>query len=781
MIFNTFFSTYFSLLCCFILLSTGSQAQVVDSLQQCLQQSTTPTQKAVLYNAITWAAHEARQSNTLDLAETALSYAQAEQLAAPLITAQLQLAELLRRNRDLEQAKAYLAQAKTGLSNGTFPKKQVRAYFFEGLLLLSERKQASAIQLLETGLKASLTQAPDRSFDFCMLLAFLQQRQGNYEQASHYLNQGQQHAKTTTQQLKVYTSLGNLAAQQDNYSQALDWYQKVRQLADSSQNTLEASKALLNMGNIYQIEGNWKRAIELYINSAQLKKQLNDQLGLARIHNNIAAIYQEHARYDRSLAYYEKCATYYQSVQDSSELAATWVNIAVVKVEQEDYQLAITLLQQALSVLEARQLPQLILLAQLNLGATYLTLKEYDQASLYLNAAEQTASAQQDQDNLASITYLQGVLYFDLKQYQQALPYFEETLSLAQTLHLLKEEQQALEGLWETNKALGKAAVALDWHEQYVQIKDSLFDLATTNKIAELQEQYDSKQKEQAIQQLNITNKNISLENSLKTKQLSQSLLAILLAVVLLISLSMLWWYRNKQQRERLHHQQEIQEKYINQLMQQQEIQMLDAVVLAQQKERQGIAKEIHDTLGSYLATLKYQHEAGRPLVAEQTAALKTQYQRMEALIGQTATEVRHIAHQMATGEQFDFDLKTNIQQLVNRIQQTQQFELKFDYWGQNEKLPRAIEVTVYRLIQELLSNILKHAKASIAYLQLNQNEESLSLLLEDDGRGFNPEQLASKGLGLQNIKERIKTLNGQFEINSQVERGTSIVISIPI
>jgi signal transduction histidine kinase len=218
----------------------------------------------------------------------------------------------------------------------------------------------------------------------------------------------------------------------------------------------------------------------------------------------------------------------------------------------------------------------------------------------------------------------------------------------------------------------------------------------------------------------------------------------------------------------------------VTQIINQQEIEVLDAVVDAQQKERKGIAKEIHDTLGSFLATLKYQHEAGKDL-SNQDPSNQVQHELMEKLISQTATEIRSIAHQMATGEKFDFNLQAAISQLVDRIRNTQQFDLQFNYWGKEFSQNRELDLTIYRVTQELLSNVLKHAQASEAILQINQNEEEITLMVEDNGLGFVSDSEPSKGLGLRSIRERIQKINGQVNIDSHPQKGTTIILTIPI
>lgn len=754
-------------------------AESLDSLKQLLFQTTKPSEKAVLYNDITWTSYQLEQDSTLYFAKQAFSFAQKNQLIKPLITAHLQLAEIFRTQYLLEEATDHLAKAEQLLQNGNFEKEKARWLLFRGNLSYSQYKNEEAIELLKEGYALSHPKYPELCFDFCFRLALFYETEGEYANAKVYLEKGLHYTNNPLQTIQLYNSWGTLSVEQQEYTKALAFYEKNVFLADSIHSKIEKSRAYQNIGNIYLMQGSWLEAIEFYLKSAQLKEQVKDQEGLSELHHNLAVVYKNQYRYDKSLEYFTKCETYYAANQDSIGLAETWVNIALVYILQKKLEEAVQLLNKTLSILDANNaVDHILLTAQTNLGFAYMELGDYQKAATYLDLARQAATEGQDDFSLVNIYNLYGANFFYLKQYQQSIEYYQKALSLSKRLDLLGEQEAALFGLYESTEKLGKAQQALDWYEQYVLVKDSLFSLETSHKLAELQEQYDSQQKEQAIEQLQVEKEKIALENKLKQKQVSFLFLLVGLSLVIMLLLALLWWYRNKQQKERLQQTKLLHDKKVNQLMQQQEIVMLDAVVNAQQKERKSIAKEIHDTLGSYLATLKYQHEAGKKEQLQEEEV--RQYQTMEQLIAQTATEVRNIAHQMATGKKFDFNLKEAIDQLVQRVVNTEQFEVTFCYLGASAALPRHLELTLYRIVQELLSNILKHAQASNVSLQINQLETELTVMVEDNGVGFELEKKKS-GLGLKSIQERIEQLGGQWTVDTYPQRGTTVVIVFPL
>lgn len=771
------------IICLFILLmlSCSGIAQSLDSLNRLLSHTISSSAKATLYNEITWASHIQNDDSTLLLGEQAIAFSTQYGLEKPLAKAYLQLAEIHRTSNELDLATNYLNEAHVLISSKkNWQEMQVQYLLFKGKLAFSEYKNDLALSTLNQGYDLNQKINAEFCYDFCRQLSLVYERIGNQDQTINYLKQGIPCAKQVEQKITIYNDLGNAYAMQGLYADALKLYSQNTSLSIATNNKLEESRAYLNIGNLHFLESQWEKAINFYLKSAAIKDSIDDKKGLAELHQNIAAVYQTQGRYNKTLEYYDKCIYYYASTQDSSSLADLQVNIGIISMQQGNLSKAIQEFTDVLTSLKKYLAPPTLLNAETNLGLAHMSMGNHQLALEYFNLANQEAQKQNNHSAIANINNLHGANYFYLEDYATSIQYYQKALSLSQEFKMVEDQKSALFGLYESNEYLGNTKEALAWHKKYVAIKDSLYNTATTNRIAELQEQYDTKQKEQAIQQLNIENKNIALESELKTKRLNQFLLIIIFGTVVMCFLGLLWWYRNKEQKERLQHTQVLHEKQVNQLLNQQEIEMLDAVVEAQQKERKGVAKEIHDTLGSYLATLKYQHEAGKELAS--SPPIQEQYQLMEQLIGQTAKEVRSIAHQMATGEKFDFDLQAAIDQLVNRIRNTQQFDLQFNYFGEAYAIPRDLELTLYRVTQELLSNILKHAQATEAMVQINQNESELTLMVEDNGRGFEVQQSNSKkGLGLHSIRERMAPFKGQVNIDSHPQHGTTVIITIPI
>lgn len=669
-----------------------------------------------------------------------------------------------------------LAQVKPLLKQA--PKEQAQYAIAHGKLYNKQHNYKEAIALLRTSY-ANYIQVPKpdpalrRSLLRLLFNAYKWDR--NWTAAAQYLDEWLQ-LKTGKDSAVVYKNWGIILARQQQHEQALVLYEKGLAIATHHQEYDLQGTIALNMGNAYYSTDHWKKAIYYYTLSAEIKEQLGDESMLALIHNNIAGVYQDQRRYDESLGYYEKNQLYYQRIQDSVRLGMTWVNMGLVHILQKKHKEGIELLLMALPQIADKQYITTQLAAHLNLGFAYVEIKNYPLAMQYLQLAEEVAIAEKDDYSMLIITNLYGFCFLKLEKYQLAYEYYQKALQLGQELEQLDEQAIALSGLHEVEQARQNYQAALSYLEQYQTIHDSLQTLQTDKQLLELQEKYNTEQKEKEIATLNIQNQNAELENQLQKRQLRSLITTASLVGLVLVLLAGFLAYRQRQQKKLLTQTKALHNEKVNQLIDKQELQTLDAVLEAQQEERKTLAKDIHDTLGSFLATLKYQHEAGKDAAIDQA-----QHQIMETLIDQACSEVRSISHQMATGEGVNFELTHALEQLVLRIKNTQQFDIDFQHFGDGEGLSQKEELLVYRIVQELLSNILKHAAASQANVQLNQGETEWTIIVEDNGKGFEQTKPLNEGLGLRSVAERIQQLNGQLNVDSMPGRGTTVIVTLPI
>jgi signal transduction histidine kinase len=219
----------------------------------------------------------------------------------------------------------------------------------------------------------------------------------------------------------------------------------------------------------------------------------------------------------------------------------------------------------------------------------------------------------------------------------------------------------------------------------------------------------------------------------------------------------------------------------INQLLRLQELNLIDATLTGQNKERQRIAQELHDGIGSNLARAKMHFSVMEKELDRLKQFNREQYSEMSDILEDTLKEVRRISHDMYGSTVIKFGLKVATQQLLDAVEKS--YQIKVSLYSKNlPEMDYDIEISIYRIIQELLSNSLKHAEAKRIDVQLTGEQNSTSLTYEDNGKGFDFSSSKTKsGLGLLSIENRIQSLKGTFKIESQPGKGFVFFADIPV
>jgi signal transduction histidine kinase len=206
-----------------------------------------------------------------------------------------------------------------------------------------------------------------------------------------------------------------------------------------------------------------------------------------------------------------------------------------------------------------------------------------------------------------------------------------------------------------------------------------------------------------------------------------------------------------------------------------------NAALEAEIEERKRIGRELHDSLG-YLLSL-----AGLNASVLQKRKELTEEKRSELLnslmesINDAFDEVRNISHNLAPSLLSEQGLKGALKNISDRVNQSNRLKMSFDIFGLHHKLHDLVENVLYRTIQEIVNNTIKHADASELFVQIAQDSNQVTLIAEDNGKGFDTEPLKNKSsFGLLHIKSWIENLNGTIHIDSKTDRGTIISILIP-
>jgi len=207
------------------------------------------------------------------------------------------------------------------------------------------------------------------------------------------------------------------------------------------------------------------------------------------------------------------------------------------------------------------------------------------------------------------------------------------------------------------------------------------------------------------------------------------------------------------------------------------------AIIEAEEKERTRIAKELHDGIGQQLSAAKLNISGLQASLHTNNDEEKVMLQNAIDFIDESVKEVRSVSHSMMPNALVKSGLVSAIKEFVTKISSSGALKINLEIVGLSDRLEQTVETVLFRVLQELLNNIIKHAKAAYVNIQVIKHEKELTILIEDNGVGFDTEKELSNnnGIGLKNIQSRVAFLNGQVFFDSHISKGTTVTVEIPI
>ena len=516
--------------------------------------------------------------------------------------------------------------------------------------------------------------------------------------------------------------------------------------------------------------------------------------------------------YDEAFQYAFKSMRKAESIGDRELIGDSNILLGLIYNDSGDPRLAIHYLKKGLNLLpfhshQKHEISQRYH-ALLNMGQCYLKLKEYGPAVYYLRKAIQAAANQKDYRVLAIASCLLGNAYYDKEKYDLAGQQYKSGLQYALSIndwdaavlfypHLFhyyyrqKQYTRALaalrSGLQLVKQTPGRIATLprKDFYIELVAIYRLLGNyskaLEAQRAVLEITEQINqqiSSQQQHLHQLLDVQERTILLKDSerkiqqvlLQRNRQWNIVLSILLALLAVIFGVVYYGLRQRQKFERLQQQNRLFE-----LEQQREIATLKAMIDGEEQERNRLANELHNGVGSLLVSARHSLERRNRLT---TLSMDSESLK---LIDNAYDEVRRIAHNLMPHALQSAGLTVALEQFCEMVDQSTQLQTTLQIYGLSERLEPSLELWLYRIVQELVSNILKHARATTALVQLSYANGLIHLTVEDNGQGFVvSEILQGHGFGLRQLTDRATYLHGTVHIESEPGSGTSIFIELP-
>ncbi|MDO6676524.1 histidine kinase [Tenacibaculum sp. 1_MG-2023] len=503
----------------------------------------------------------------------------------------------------------------------------------------------------------------------------------------------------------------------------------------------------LNLGEVYSKTNRKNKAKTQYDKAKKMALEHNNQVALCHIYIGYANLFFENKNYSKSIDYYEKVITLSKNVGAQLLTTSSLLHLAIAYHETKQSFKALTYLDKAAVFLNKE--PSLNY--QLSLYEIY--------ASVYENVGNYESSIYY----LKKVATVKDSLFNTEKNKQfEELKIAYETKKKQQEITLLKLQRKKNElELSQKEKAL-----------KTLNLEKELEASQHQNTILQLQK--DRSENKNKIVLLKKSRELAKTEAS-KSQQLKNAYLIGFIVFSIPLSVLLFVYYQKlKTQKALAKKQEELNVKQILNLKKEQELKNIKASVEGQEKERKRIAQELHDAVGGSLAGIKLQLDH-----------LSSKEPRLSSIIShldETYNQVRHISHDLLSKKIADKEFTQLIKNHIEKIVTSTHLKIEMSFFDETliNKTNNTIQTHLFKILQELINNTIKHANASTIEIQLNAHTDMMNLLFEDNGKGFVYNEKV-EGIGLKNINERITTLNGTLIVDTSPNHGALINITLPL
>ena len=561
--------------------------------------------------------------------------------------------------------------------------------------------------------------------------------------------------------------LRNLAFNEVNDLElALKYAEELILLATSSKNTKYLAHGYLQKGYKKWTLGDLDEALSAFILAIKYYKEVGLTSGEGAAYCAIADIYSGSENHNNAMLYYRKAIAILKKNKDQIALATTILNAGDEFLSHEDYDSALLYFSESGKIFEAMDhgIGKAYNLG--NIGMVYANTGENALAEENMNEAIRILEEAGDFYPICFYLLSIADVFLDKHDINSAIGYAEKSLVLAEQYQLKQQISDANLKLSDLYNLQGNPQKSLEYYKNHIAFRDSVNNLKTVQSVADQRTEFEVNLREKEIE---VLEKNKQLQN-----------IYIIITIVLLVAFILLFLLSRQRlitnkleaKAERSDH-----EKAVQNLLQGQEKKALQSMVEGREKERKHLAGELHNHLGSLLATVKMNLNG----IEQEDARINTLHQ----LVDQVYADVRDMSHALNMGVSEDFGLISALQELVQHLSQSGKLKVEFNAAVSDCNIPFSQEIVVYRVIQELVSNVLKHAGASEMTLLLTcfEDDQLLNIMVSDNGKGFNTDVATQKsdGMGLHSLHDMVRSLHGEMEIDSQRGKGTTVNIDFPL
>lgn len=663
--------------------------------------------------------------------------------------------------------------------------RQITLYFLLFFLQLfctsavAQQTASSKIDSLE-----NLLNAADNEFQRAYRMADIAEESSGIDstKAMDYANQAVEYFENNGDSLgmaKAYKTIGGVHFDYNEMALAEKFEKKAKHIyerlieKDSTRELLKLwAEVTLNLTASLGNQGKAIEEMEYLLELAPVVKQIEDHKTSAIINTNLAIAFFNEENLHKAYAYFKGNEINYRKTEAYPQFAADRLLFANCLVQMDSLSSAKNILDSSLNILEKIPESPYWQMYHQTLGVYHRETGNYDKA---LKAFETSVNIIEDKKayGLLSQQYLEYVTLYEKldnveKEKEYMLKFYELNIknNPARSVFALKE-------LAKMEDRLGNNKKAMEYVNQYFVLNDSVQEDELTSETLRLEQLYQKEKRDREIAELQIINDKTDLD--LEKKKSQNYLLFILLGSLLFLLVSGYLTYRNQQKKALL--KQKEQEQEIQNLKLEQDRNLFGVMMEGVEQERKRLAADLHDGLGGRLSGISIKLSK-----LSEVAKVKKVVPELDDILGNiddSLQELRGVARNLMPETLLKYGLKAALEDYCSTLKY-KDTNIVLQYYSTDDIEDRNTKLTVYRIIQELINNALKHAKATEILVQFIHDNGKIDIAVEDDGIGFDIKKLKQQhGMGLTNLENRVNFLNGKMDVRSLINEGTSVNIQI--
>ncbi|MBC7778017.1 MAG: sensor histidine kinase [Phycisphaerae bacterium] len=552
----------------------------------------------------------------------------------------------------------------------------------------------------------------------------------------------------------AYRQKGEFAASLPIFHQQLVIYTKLNDLQGQGH-------ALNNIGITWYDMGVSDSAIIYMLRCLDIKEQLGNKSDIATSLSNIANIYNDMEAFDKAIEMHHRALRIRRELGEEKASIFTLNNLSVAYSAKGDLEKSFAYADTGIAVALKYNNKMVAGVICGGMGNVLNKQKRYAESIQWCERSMNYLAEANRESNMVYPLCNMAKAYIGLGQYAKGLEVNQRGWSIMQKLKLQEPLDPYHENFAYAYVGLGDYENAYKWHKIYFTRIDTVTKNDNLSKIANIEAKYNLVSKEREISEQRAEN--------FRQRVALLSLVATLLAAAVL---GYLFYNRFRLRKKAELDAAIIREQKLG----------LNAVIEAQESERKRIARDLHDGIAQGLVALKLGFDTLGRRVGKIAPEEAPRIAELGEQLNSSCTEVRSIAHVMSPPALEQQGLAPSLELLLRHTLAHAGLETKFNAHDLPLQLDEKTEIGLYRIAQELLNNIVKHARAAKVMIELFQSENRLVLRVEDDGTGFDFDTARSRGtMGVLNILSRVSTLGGEFFSERKLPHGTVSLVKVPI